>query len=313
MAPMAVERTTYTVPKKLSGQRLDKILETLVEDISKSQLQKLVRRGKVRVGGKVVARSNGCFQKGAVIEITREAPAPTIDILHEDEDLLVVVKPSGLLTHAADRKPDSMDMASQLDKRFGPLPTSRGLERPGIVHRLDRETSGVLVVARNEPTLEALQDQFRQRSVLKIYHCLASGTPLESEFTLDDPLGPVPGKADRQQVDRANGKEATTDVKILQTFGAHSLLACTLHTGRRHQIRVHLAARGYPVLADPLYGSEQQRPLPEGVPSTPRLALHAQALGFTHPTTRERLHFEADLPRDLQPTVDGLRNYRDRV
>lgn len=303
---MAIERTTHTVPKNLSGQRLDRILEVLVEDITRSQLQKLVRKGKVRVAGKVVARSNGCLQKGAVIEITREAPAPTVGILHEDEDLLVVVKPPGLLTHAADRLPDSQDLASQLDRKFGPLPTSRGLGRPGIVHRLDRETSGVLVVARTEAALEALQDQFRQRSVLKIYHCISSGTPLETEFTLDDPIGPVAGKADRQGIDHQNGKETITDIKVLQSFGSHSLLSCTLHTGRRHQIRVHLAACGYPVLSDPLYGSERQRPLPAGVPSTPRLALHAQALGFTHPTTREPMHFEAPFPRDLQPTVDGL-------
>ena len=310
---MAVQRSTYVISKKISGERLDRALELLVGDLSLSQAQKLVRRGKVRIGGKVVARSNGRVQKGAEVQVEREAPKPSISVLHEDADLLVVVKPTALLTHAADRKPDSDDLASQLDRDYGPLPTSRGLERPGIVHRLDRETSGVLVVARNEPTLEALQDQFRQRSVLKVYHCIASGVPLETDFTMDEPLGPVAGKADRQCVDHANGKDARTDVTVLQSFGSHSLLACTLHTGRRHQIRVHLAARGFPVLADPLYGSEQQRPLPEAVPSAPRLALHAQALAFTHPTSGERLHFETELPLDLQATEQGLRDYRDRV
>jgi 23S rRNA pseudouridine1911/1915/1917 synthase len=310
---MAIQRSTYVIPKKLAGERLDRALELLVGDLSRSQLQKLVRRGKVRMGGKVVARSNGRVQKGTEIQIEREAPKPVVTVLHEDADLLVVVKPSGLLTHGADRKPDADDLASQLDRKYGPLPTSRGLERPGIVHRLDRETSGVLVVARNEETLEALQDQFRQRSVLKIYHCLASGAPLETEFTMNEPLGPVPGKADRQRVDQADGKDARTDVSVLQSFGSHSLLACTLHTGRRHQIRVHLAARGYPVLADPLYGSEQQRPLPDGIASPPRLALHAQALAFVHPTSGERLHFETDFPIDLQPTTQGLREYRDGV
>lgn len=310
---MSLQRSTYVVPKKLAGQRLDQVLEAMIGDLSKSQLQKLVRRGKVRIAGKVVLRSNGRVQKGTEIQIEREAAKPTIKILHEDADLLVVVKPSGLLTHAADRKPDSDDLAAQLDRDYGPLPISRGLARPGIVHRLDRETSGVLVVARNEETLEALQDQFRQRSVLKIYHCLASGVPLETDFSMDEPLGPVAGKADRQCVDHADGKDARTDVTVLQSFGSHSLLACTLHTGRRHQIRVHLAARGFPVLEDPLYGSEQQRPLPDGIPSAPRLALHAQALAFYHPTSGERLHFETELPVDLQPTEQGLRDYRDRV
>lgn len=310
---MPIERSTHTVPKKLSGERLDHVLEELVEGLSRSQLQKLVRRGKVKVGGKVVARSNGRVQKGTAIELEREVPPPTVEILHEDQELLVVVKPAGLLTHGADRVPDALDLASQLDRRFGPLPTSRGLERPGIVHRLDRETSGVLVVARTEEALEALQDQFRRRSVLKIYQCLCSGTPLESEFTIDDPLGPVPGKADRQQVDQAQGKEARTDFGVLQSFGPHALLACTLHTGRRHQIRVHLAARGLPVLGDPLYGSQQQNALPDGVPAPRRLALHASKLAFVHPGSGQRMEFEAALPADFQSTVDGLQAHRDAV
>ncbi|MFT7169783.1 MAG: 23S rRNA pseudouridine1911/1915/1917 synthase, partial [Paracoccaceae bacterium] len=303
---MAVQRITYVVPKKLSGERIDRVLELMVEDLSRSQLQKLVRRGNVRIAGKVITRSNGRVQKGTSIEIEREAPPPTIGILHEDEDVLVVVKPPGLLTHGADRLPNADDLASQLDRRFGPLPTSRGDERPGIVHRLDRDTSGILVVARHEQALEILQDQFRKRTVLKIYHCLSSGTPLETRFTMDDPLGPVPGKADRQRVDRAGGKEARTVFEVLQSFGSHTLFACALHTGRRHQIRVHLSAQGHPVLGDPLYGSQQQRPLPDGVATPGRLALHAQALAFAHPRTGERMEFEAALPADLQRTVDGL-------
>ncbi|QDV05269.1 Ribosomal large subunit pseudouridine synthase D [Planctomycetes bacterium Poly30] len=310
---MPLQRITYVVPKNLSGDRLDVVLEELVKDLSRSQLQKLVRRGKVRVNGKVVARSNGRVPKGTAIEIEREAPAPTIEVLHQDADILVVVKPAGLLTHGADRRPDSDDLASQLDELFGPLPISRGLERPGIVHRLDRDTSGILVVARHEPALENLQDQFRDRSVLKVYQCLSSGSPLETDFTIEDPLGPVPGKADRQQIDHAHGKDAHTDFQVLQSFGTHALLACRLHTGRRHQIRVHLAARGLPVLGDPLYGSQQQRPLPGGVAAPARLALHAWKLAFRHPGTGERMEFASELPQDLQATVDQLQKLRDRV
>jgi len=205
-------------------------------------------------------------------------------------------------------------LADDLNRRFGPLPDSRGEERPGTVHRLDRETSGVLVVARTEMALAHLQDQFRERSVQKVYLALASGCPAEiDDFTLDGALGPVPGKADRQAVLSEGGKDARTTISVERSFGTHSLLACTLHTGRRHQIRVHLAEHSLPVVGDPLYGTERQRPLPPGVPSPPRLALHAQLLGFDHPATGDRVRFEAPLPADLSPTVNALAALRDAL
>ena len=307
---MPPEFDRIEVPGSLAGQRLDRVLDQLEPDLSRSQLQKLVRRGRVRLNGKRVLRSNGAVPRGAVLEIAREEPGgpqggggpAEATVLHEDADLLVVVKPSGWLTHAADRA-RAADLAAHLEARFGPLPTSRGVDRPGVVHRLDRETSGVLVFARSEAVLRALQDQFRAHTVGKRYLALVTGRPAPS-FTVDAPLGPVPGKADRQMVDAADGKEAVTEVELVEQFERHALVACTIRTGRRHQIRVHLTARGLPVAGDPLYGTRAHAPLPGG---RLRLALHAERLAFDHPGTGERVAFEAPLPRDLSAAVEALR------
>ncbi len=302
--PMAKILQTYVVPKSLGGQPLDRIIEGLLGDVSRSQAQKLVRKGQVLVRGKRVVRSNGRIPKGTEVSIESDAPKP--EVLHEDESLLVVQKPAGLLTHGIDGTQQA-DLATELNKHYGPLPDSRGDERPGIVHRLDRETSGVLVVARTEAALLHLQDQFRDRTVTKRYLALVSGVLHQESVLMDLSIGPVPGKADRQQVDHERGKEARTEARSLEALGQHSLLECQIFTGRRHQIRVHLAEQGYPVLADPMYGTKRQIPLPDGVPAPPRLALHAAMLGFDHPVTAERMEFETPLPADLAKTRDALR------
>ena len=157
--------------------------------------------------------------------------------------------------------------------------------------------------AESEAVLRALQDQFRAHTVGKRYLALVTGRPAPS-FTVDAPLGPVPGKADRQMVDAADGKEAVTEVELVEQFERHALVACTIRTGRRHQIRVHLTARGLPVAGDPLYGTRAHAPLPGG---RLRLALHAERLAFDHPGTGERVTFEAPLPRDLSAAVEALR------
>ncbi|MEM9381518.1 MAG: RluA family pseudouridine synthase [Planctomycetota bacterium] len=304
---MPAHTDQFVVPETMDGERLDRALESLVDGYSRSQLQKLVRRGKVRLGGKRVLRSNGYVRSGDAIEVEHEVEQPAaapaeVEVLHEDEHVLVVVKPSGMLTHAADRA-TGQDLAFVMNERFGPLPVSRGEERPGIVHRLDRDTSGLLVLARDEPTMAALQEQFRGQSVEKDYVALVSGKPTGT-FRIDAPIGPVPGKEDRQQIDHDDGKDAITDVNAVESFQSHTLVTCRIYTGRRHQIRVHLAARGFPVVGDPLYGTRRQVPLPG---DEPRLALHAHRIAFDHPHSGERLTFEAPLPADLAQAVASLR------
>jgi len=300
------------VPKALSGARLDRVLDELVEGQTRSQLQKLVRRGRVRIDGKRVVRSNIHVAGRCEIEIELEETEdmrPPFQVLHEEASFLIVVKESGVLTHRADRTKDP-SLADMLEVRFGPLPRLFGEERPGIVHRLDRETSGLLVIGRSDDAMHALKRAFAERTVKKSYLALVHNVLRDgdAEMELTDPIGPVPGKADRQQVrPRIGGKSARTLVKEDSAFGQHALFECSPHTGRRHQIRVHLAEQGFPVVKDPLYGTRNRKPLPAGVPEPPRLALHAAGLNFPHPETGERVAFQAPLPDDLRHTVDALR------
>lgn len=296
-------RETMRVPSALAGERLDAVLEALFDGLSRAQAQKAVRRGEVRVDGRKVARSNWRVDGGAVVEVTREAPAA--EVLRETEDYVVAIKPAGWITHHADRS-DAPDLAAHLDGRFGPLAGARGDDRPGVVHRLDRATSGVLVFARTDAALQALQDQFRARTVDKRYLALVTGVPREDALRLDAPIGPVAGTVDRQGVDHADGKDALTEVRVLGRAEGHALVECDLHTGRRHQIRVHLAEAGHPVVGDDLYGTKQQRALPRRAPAPPRLCLHAWRLAFDEPTGGARVSFEAPVPRDIGATLEGL-------
>ena len=279
-----------------------------MEGQTRSQLQKIVRRGRVRVGGKRVVRSNVVVQGKVRIEIELEGDEqPAFGLIYEDEHLLVVDKTPGLLTHAADRS-RAANLAELLDEEFGPLPRVFGDERPGIVHRLDRETSGVLVVGRTEQAMLGLKEAFRARRVGKTYLALVSHVPLEEGFRIEVPIGPVPGKADRQAVRPPNGgKPAVTEVDVRERFERHALLACHPLTGRRHQIRVHLSERGLPVLGDSLYGTRSAMPLPDGVPNPGRLALHAGSLRFEHPAHKRELNFNAPVPEDLEACLAGLR------
>jgi 23S rRNA pseudouridine1911/1915/1917 synthase len=309
---MSPEPRRIVVPASLAGGRLDHVLDALVEGQSRAQLQKLVRRGRVRVNGKRVTRSNVNVQGSA--EITLEADGlreePTVvplRVLHEDAHILVVEKPAGMLTHPASRS-NARSVSEELDRRYGPLPVPFGEERPGIVHRLDRETSGLLVVGRDERAMSNLQAQFRARKVEKTYLALVSNVPPTEAFRIEEAIGPVPNKLDRQMVSPPDGaKAAETAVECVEAFAQHALVACRPKTGRRHQIRVHLAFRGLPVVGDPLYGTRDQQVLPDGVPSPRRLALHAHGLSFRHPESGMVLAFESELPTDLARTVEQLR------
>jgi len=312
----------FVVPKELRGERLDRVLEQLVSDHSRAQLQKLVRRGAVQMNGNPVRRSNVRVQGGERLTITgggassartsdprveRGRAAAELPILFEDEHLIAVNKPPGLLTHDAPGSADD-SLSGLLVERFGPLPTSRGAERPGIVHRLDRETSGVIVVARDERTLAALADQFRAREVEKLYLALAHGCPSEREFEVTLPLEAQSGRGDRERVaSEGAGKSAATRFRLEEDFKSTSLLACSPHTGRRHQIRVHLAEAGHPVLFDKLYRRADRASLPAGAPLLRRHALHASELAFRHPGTGERMSFEAPLPADFEALLTWLR------
>ena len=318
--PLSPDR--QVVPESLSAKRLDEVLVALYPEHSRSFLQKLVRRGRVQCNAKRVVRSNLRVRAGDRIELTTRSaekgiPASNaLGFVHVDPTLVVVDKPAGLVTHRNDRVPRGT-VSDLVQARIGPLPETLGRRRPGVVHRLDRDTSGLLVLGRTSEALLDLQGQFRERSVEKTYLAIVHGVPSEEALELTGALGPVEPNADRQCVDPPEGgKPAETRVRLLERLGDYSLLECRPRTGRRHQIRVHLATAGLPIVGDRIYGPEA-----EDTSASPRLlegptfigglrrhALHAAELTIVHPATRERVTFRSELPADMRACLAFLRS-----
>ena len=301
----------YKIPPALFGARVDRALAQLIPDYSGARLQRLVRRGGVELNGGRLTRSNGTLKSGDLFAVDfaaldQDEDPPPYAVVHEDEHILVVDKFAGLLVHENERL-QGASLATLLDERFGPLPDLRGEHRPGIVHRLDRETSGIMVVARRSLAMRRLLDAFAGRRVSKTYLAVIHGEPTADELDLNDRLEPEPDHVDRQRIARSDeGKSARTRVRTLERFGDFSLVECRPTTGRRHQIRVHLAAHGHRIVDDRLYGSSL-RDAPLGAPWPIRHQLHAQAIEFEHPFEEESVRYEAPIPADMQRLLNWLR------
>ena len=249
------------VPRSLAGERLDDVLASLVGDLSRARLQKLVRRGAVHVDGQKVLRSNIRVRghESIRVEIEDAADADRVQVVYVDDQIAVVYKPAGVLTHANENEHEGT-LPDLVERELGPLPMTFGEERPGIVHRLDRETSGILVLGRTDEAMESLKQQFKLRRVEKLYLAIVHGVPAEERFNCGLEIGPSPGQKDRQRVrPPSGGKEASTEFEVRETFFDCALLACRPRTGRRHQIRVHLHAEGHPILGDALYRPPEER------------------------------------------------------
>ena len=297
------------VPRSLAGTRFDRALRELFPDLSGSQLQRLVRAGKVKLEGEKVFRSNFKLRGGERVAVRVAPPAEPkrdvadLEFLHDEEAYAIVNKPPGMLTHP-NEKQSGGTVSDLVVERFGPLPSVEGDARPGIVHRLDRETSGILVIARTRPAMKELRRQFRDRLVTKSYVALVHGVPEADEFEVGAPLGPVPGHMDLQRVD-PRGKPAHTRFRVARRLEDHAILECWPTTGRRHQIRVHLAHAGHPVVGDKLYRPQG------GSPRTPGVwhhMLHAESLEFDVPGSDVRVRWAALLPPSFLQLLDTLAN-----
>ena len=291
----------------LPDTRLDRFLAENTPGFSRSRVQSLVADGHVAVNGIVATKARHLLKGGDTIAWTVPAirPAETIaqdiplEVLHEDAHLAVLVKPSGLVVHPAAGNPDGT-LVNALLHHFGKLSAIGGEERPGIVHRLDKETSGLMVVARDDATHQSLAAQFAGREVKKIYLAVVHGVP-------NPPAGEIRTRMGRHPVNRqkravlpdGQGKPAATDYRLLHVEQAGpaptSLVRCDLHTGRTHQIRVHLHHLGHPIAGDPLYGNPRRQPKAE------RLLLHAYFLGFRHPADGRPMAFTAAPPAEFLP------------
>jgi 23S rRNA pseudouridine1911/1915/1917 synthase len=291
-----------TVPNEQAGERLDRYLALALPQFSRSRLQSLIRSGDVRLEGKAV-RTREKVQAGDVVrlvepplqEIDAQAEEIPFEILFEDDDLLVLNKPPGLVVHPGAGN-QTHTLVNALLHHCSSLSGIGGKQRPGIVHRLDKETSGCLVVAKNDATHQALSAQFAAREVKKIYLALVAGTPKKPRGTIDAAIGRHPVQRKKMAISQTRGRIAKTDYRVLQSQGGVSLLECAIQSGRTHQIRVHLQHLGHPVLGDSLYGKKA---------TAPRQMLHAWKIGFTHPHTKKRHFLEAPLPADFQAVLDA--------
>ena len=290
------------------GQRLDTALTAILLEYSRSILQRWIKDGKVQIGGQPAKASHkietGEFAEIEVPEVrgsALKAQDLAVPILYEDSDLVVVNKPRGLVVHpAAGHWEDTLvnSLLAQCDDLSG----IGGEVRPGIVHRLDKDTSGVLVVAKNDPTHHALAEQIRTREAKRVYLAIVQGEIAESKGRIEAPIGRHPKDRKKMAILTQGGKDAATEFTVLERFTNYTLVECRLVTGRTHQIRVHFSYIGFPVVGDPLYGSRKQAFSIEGQ------ALHAFRLSFTHPQTGKEMTFEAPLPKDMEEILESLRN-----
>jgi len=294
------------VTEERAGLRLDRFLALELTDFSRSRLQTLIETGFVRLNSQR-PRTRELVRAGDVIqlevpELQKIEAAPeaiAFPILFEDDDLLVIDKPAGMVVHPGAGNQEHT-LVNALLSHCGSLSAIGGQERPGIVHRLDKETSGCLVVAKNDVTHRDLSKQFAARTVKKIYLALVAGRLEKESGTIDAPIARHPIHRQRMSIARnARGRSAMTEYRVLRGSQEMSLVECALHSGRTHQIRVHLHHLGHPLIGDKLYAPK----LAKGVP---RQMLHAWRLGFTHPRNAEWRDFEAPVPPDFRAVLETL-------
>lgn len=327
---------SFEVAPAQAGQRLDVFLAEQFPAVSRATVRRAIDAGHVsvddgdckpslrlRAGDRVNVRQ---------IDVPRESPAPQaipLEILYEDDAIIVVNKEAGMIVHPAKGHWEGT-LASALAHHFGQLSTRGGPTRPGIVHRLDRETSGVIVVAKNDQAHDALATQFKDRSVEKEYVAIVIGVPQMDCDRIDEPIGEHPTQREKKAIrrDDPNARAAVTVYEVIERFSGFAFLRALPKTGRTHQIRIHLSHAKYPVLCDKLYGGRaaltklelirrdvlgHDKNLASSSPDEQLLtrhALHAHRLTITHPTTGERMTFEAPVPSDLEQTLAVLRQHR---
>lgn len=305
----------FTVDSENVGTRLDAYLATAL-DVSRSTAERLLEQGNVSVtGGNAV--KNYRLRGGEQISVTLPDPVPAeaqpedipLDIVYEDEDIVVVNKPSGMVVHPAAGNESGTLVNALLHHCRGTLSGVGGVERPGIVHRIDKDTSGLLVVAKHDRAHNALAEQLKTHTVSRVYEAITVGNLREDRGTVHAAIGRHPVDRKRMAITRreGEGKDAITHYEVVERFGSFTHVRCVLETGRTHQIRVHMASLGHPLLGDPVYGGNgtrfetQHRKLISGQ------CLHAGKLSLLHPRTGEQMTFYAPLPTEFSSLLDILR------
>ncbi|WP_439814226.1 RluA family pseudouridine synthase [Zavarzinia sp. CC-PAN008] len=301
-----------------AGDRLDKVLANALPDLSRARLKSLIEAGAVSTEGATIREPARPVKPGQVVmvrvqpdvEASPQAQEIPLDVVYEDMDLIVVNKQPGLVVHPAPGSPDMTLVNALLAHCGDSLSGIGGVKRPGIVHRLDKDTSGLMVAAKSDAAHAGLSAMFAAHDMDRGYRAVTWGVPSPPQGRIDGAIGRNPHDRQRMAIVSRGGKDAVTHYAVEQRFGlAAALVGCRLETGRTHQIRVHLASRGHGLVGDPLYGRAPRgarAQLPSLAVGFPRQALHAWLLGFRHPVTGRNLRFEADIPGDMKDLLRAL-------
>ena len=311
----------YHIQVDQHGTRLDRFLISAIEGVSRTYLQKLIRKGEVTVNDKVAKQPSHQLQHGDSVCLTLPSSRPLdtlqpegipLDILYEDSHLIVLNKPAGMLVHPANAV-NVGTLVNALLAHCTDLSGIGGIERPGIVHRLDKNTSGVLVVAKTDVVHRDLSVQFERHSITRQYVAVVCGVPTKTTGTIDARIARSRRDRRRMTTVKTDGRHAVTHYEVLGASHKFAFVQLTLETGRLHQIRVHLQHIGHPVVGDAIYGGEQRAlndadtpKLKRALAQLKRQALHAHLLGFVHPATGENLTFSVPMPKDMQQVVGAL-------
>lgn len=303
------EKYQFYIEEEQKATRIDLVLSLSLPDTSRSFIQKLFEKGNILVNGKPCTSKKYKVAASDLVEITIPKPVDLqieaedipIDIVYEDEDLLVVDKPRGMVVHPAVGNYTGTLVNAVMFHCGERLSSINGVIRPGIVHRIDKDTSGLLMIAKNDKAHESLSAQLAEHSITRRYQALVYHNIREDEGTVNAPLGRDPKNRLKRAVTNMNAKHAVTHYKVLERFGKYTLIEAQLETGRTHQIRVHMAYIKHPLVGDLLYGPKKQTVPVEGQ------MLHAKTLGFVHPRTGVYMEFDSPLPEYFVTILTGLR------
>ena len=302
-----MERTALTAGPEAAGERLDSFLAARLPGLTRSAAARLIETGQVLVDGEP-ARKSAKLAGGETVEVTLPDPEPAdtlpqdipLDVVYEDDDVIVVNKPSGLVVHPAPGHPDGTLVNALLHHCGGSLSGVGGELRPGIVHRIDRDTSGLIIAAKNDAAHQALAAQLADHTLARTYEAVVVGALREDGGTVDAPIGRCPSDRKKMAV-VPNGKRAVTHWEVLERFPGYTYVRCRLETGRTHQIRVHMAHLGHPIYGDTVYGGKKP------VPGLTGQCLHAVGLRFVHPRTGETVELSCPLSGEFQALLEKLR------
>ena len=298
----------YELTADESGERIDKFLSRNCENLSRSYIQKLLKDGNIIVN-KLAVKANYKIASGDVIHIRIPESEPLdilpenipLDILYEDSDILIVNKPKGMVVHPSPGHYTHTLVNAVLYHCGGNLSGINGVIRPGIVHRIDMNTTGSLLICKNDRAHQILAEQLKEHSITRRYHAIVHGNIKEDSGTVDAPIGRHPADRKKMSTKSQHGRHAVTHYRVLERFGSYTYIECELETGRTHQIRVHMSSIGHPILGDDVYGPARCPFKLEGQ------TLHAKTLGIIHPSTKKYMQFDAPLPQYFQNLLTMLR------